>query len=645
VIELPLIDNKNILTKTGGFLGAGFTHTINIAEGCPYAGSICGIYCYARHNAWITKGRPWGLYGFKENAREPYRRQYDALKRPRRGDPKPLRIFMCSSTDPYPPQKEGREVTRSLLEEMRDRPPDALVLQTRGPFVVDDLDLIAELSSHFELWVSITVETDRERLPAPFPNHATPIKKRIAALKAFRERGVLTQATVSPLLPLVDPERFAEKLGKVSDRIILDHYLLGDGSPGGLRTKRTDFPERLEASGFGEWKELEKFWEVKATFDRVLGPERVLVSADGFNAIGGAATTPAPAAVQETPAPATPRRRPEETKDGAAAPRDKDLAAFLARLPEARSTLEARARQLRNDVRGVVKGYSTGLYLFGPAGHGKTHAVVETLTSMKAAFEHHQGQVTPGGLIDALGERPDAIHVFDDVTDILKHKVALQVLLGALGRPAGRSPSDPGAHLRRIKYKRQGAEHVIEFTGGVIALSNLPLPDNEVAGAFASRVDVIHYRLSDEEAAALMLEIAKRGFRDQQGRELSAAAALEVAHFVIGEALRAGGPFDLRDLTHKGLPKRLQYEQGDMEGHWQDAVRAALRQRFTAAPGEVRLPDSPRLLSGERLTEIAAEIAAVNGRGEEARVKEWEDRTGKAERTFYRYLERARRQG
>jgi hypothetical protein len=67
-MELPLIDNKTILTATGGFLGSGFTHTINPSLGCAFAHSLCGKYCYAQHSPWITKGRPWGLYGFKRDA-------------------------------------------------------------------------------------------------------------------------------------------------------------------------------------------------------------------------------------------------------------------------------------------------------------------------------------------------------------------------------------------------------------------------------------------------------------------------------------------------------------------------------------------------------------------------------------------------
>lgn len=282
---LPTVDNKTILTATGGFLGSGFTHTINVSQGCSFARSACGVYCYAQHSPWITKGRVWGLYGFKKDARAAYQHDYDRVKRPRRGDPKPLRIYMSSSCDPYQPQERRLNLTRALLEEMLERPPDVLVIQTRSPLVGRDLDLIADLAAKGEVWLSMTVETDLERVPG-LPNHATPIRKRMATLRRFHDRGVPTQAVVSPLLPLADPEMFAEDLGAACDRVVLDHYLLGDGSKNGLRTRRTGFPKMLEAVGLAEWNDLEKFWEVKGMFDRILGPDRVQVSAAGFNSVG-----------------------------------------------------------------------------------------------------------------------------------------------------------------------------------------------------------------------------------------------------------------------------------------------------------------------------------------------------------------------
>ena len=108
------------------------------------------------------------------------------------------------------------------------------------------------------------------------------------ALWVGRRYGVPTQAAVSPLLPLADPERFARRLDEACDRVILDHYLLGDGSRNGLRTRRTNFPALLEAAGFAEWNCLAKFAEVRAVFERTLGPGRVLVSRAGFNAVGPA---------------------------------------------------------------------------------------------------------------------------------------------------------------------------------------------------------------------------------------------------------------------------------------------------------------------------------------------------------------------
>lgn len=284
-LTLPVLDNKTILTETSGFLGDGYTHSLNAYLGCAFHGALCGVFCYAQHNLWVTKGRPWGLYGAKRDVRAAYRRQYDRLKRPSAGAPKPLRIFMSSSTDPYLPQERQLRLTQAVLQEMLDRPPDALVIQSHATLAARDLDLIAELARRCELWLSLTVETDRERLPG-FPAHASSPARRVATLLAFRRCGVPTQATVSPLLPLADPEAFAHALDEACDRVILDHYLIGDGSPHALRTKRTNFPQMLEAAGFSAWNRIEKLWEVKEVFDRVLGPERVLVSREGFNAVG-----------------------------------------------------------------------------------------------------------------------------------------------------------------------------------------------------------------------------------------------------------------------------------------------------------------------------------------------------------------------
>ncbi len=276
---------QSILTRTGGFLGAGFSHTLNPYAGCSYGRALCGAPCYAQHNAWTTRGRTWGSFlDVKTNAAEAYRGQIDAERRwaCARGG---LRFFMSSVTDPYVPQERRYRISKALLEAMLESPPERLVVQTHTPHPLWDIELLGELGRRVpDLSVNISVETDRERLGAGFAPHATPLAARLAALARLRRSGIRCAAVVAPMLPIDDVEGFARRLGEAADRVILDHFLIGDGSPGGQRTRRTGFPERLESAGLGEWGSLDKFHQVCDVFRAVLGDGRVGISSEGFNA-------------------------------------------------------------------------------------------------------------------------------------------------------------------------------------------------------------------------------------------------------------------------------------------------------------------------------------------------------------------------
>ena len=86
------------------------------------------------------------------------------------------------------------------------------------------------------------------------------------------------------MLPLDDAQQFAQALEVACDRVILDHYLLGDGSPGGQRTKKTALPPLLESTGYSEWTELQLFNHVVEIFRQVFKDrDRVGISQSGFN--------------------------------------------------------------------------------------------------------------------------------------------------------------------------------------------------------------------------------------------------------------------------------------------------------------------------------------------------------------------------
>ena len=87
-------------------------------------------------------------------------------------------------------------------------------------------------------------------------------------------------------MPLADSEAFARRLDVACDRVIVDHYLMGDGSRNGWRTKRTTFASRLEEAEFSAWNTLAKLWEIRELLAGMLGEESVLVGCDGFNSVG-----------------------------------------------------------------------------------------------------------------------------------------------------------------------------------------------------------------------------------------------------------------------------------------------------------------------------------------------------------------------
>jgi DNA repair photolyase len=273
------------LNRTTGFLREGFTHTINLYRGCPLANSLCGAFCYAQWNWYHTEGRSWGTFlDIKTGICDAYRRDYDRIKGPKVGPPRSLRIYMSSVTEPYPPQERSARRTRALLGEMLERPPDLLVIQSHTPLVVDDLSLLQALSGRCRLRVNVTVETDKEDLPAGFPRHMYSPTARIEALEAVRRAGVTSVGVVSPILPLDHPRAFAWALEQACDKVILDHYLIGDGSPGGLRTRRSRFPEMLVAAGYENWTRLDVLREVEEIFrEAFVDPRRIGISCAGFN--------------------------------------------------------------------------------------------------------------------------------------------------------------------------------------------------------------------------------------------------------------------------------------------------------------------------------------------------------------------------
>lgn len=294
------------------------------------------------------------------------------------------------------------------------------------------------------------------------------------------------------------------------------------------------------------------------------------------------------------------------------------------------NALNRRSGVVRDRVRGVARRRHNGFYLYGRPGTGKTHTVEQTLRTEGATFFYHQGRLTPMGLFELLAEQHDRVIVLDDVAEIFKQPNALQLLLAALGSSREHSGE------RIVRYRRQGLEETFRFSGGIICISNLELHTAPLLDALRSRVHYLKYDPTEDQMAALMRNIASKGWF-VRGRALSPRECLDVADFLVAEATRLGCRLDLRLLVEKAIPDYLQFRAAETETHWKDLVTSTLQEHLVE-------PNHPPVAGGgirrsqkEADQQIASEIRSEYATKQE-QVRAWKEQTGKSERAYYRRL-------
>ena len=286
--------------------------------------------------------------------------------------------------------------------------------------------------------------------------------------------------------------------------------------------------------------------------------------------------------------------------------------------------LQRRLAVVRDRVLAVARRYANGFYLFGRAGTSKTFTVRKTLDKFGKPYCYHSGHLTPMGLFELLEREHDRTIVLDDVSEILGNKIALQILLAALGN----QPTDTG--VRIVKYRRQGRDETVRFTGGIILISNLEIHSAPLLDALKSRVHYLKYDPSDEQIEALMRDVASKGW-SQGRRKIAPDDCLEVCEFLIAESKRLGARFDMRLLVDKAFPDFVLHRNGYAQVHWKDLVITTLEAQV------VELKNTPpsRKATKDEEHRLIQEIVAKFSDPKE-RIAAWEERTGKSYRAFRR---------
>ena len=221
-----------------------------------------------------------------------------------------------------------------------------------------------------------------------------------------------------------------------------------------------------------------------------------------------------------------------------------------------------RLQLVRDRVVGVAHRHHTSVFIGGRPGTSKTYTVCEQLNKLDVPWIIQNARITAIGLFELLLEHPEHVVVLDDTPTLFKDKPALQILLAALDG----HPSQP----RVISYRSKDRDDRFEFAGGVIAISNLPLNQDPLARALASRVVMLEHEVDDAMLRAFLKQLALEGHED-----LSPPECLEVLEFITAETRQSALSLDVR-FYFKGLNDYRQAKCGDSVCGWRDLVRSSL---------------------------------------------------------------------
>ncbi|HJV47751.1 MAG TPA: radical SAM protein [Geothrix sp.] len=170
----------------------------------PYRGCSHGCrYCYVRDypNA-LHKPEEWGGWVTpKLNAPELLWTQRHKLHG--------ARVFMASATDPYQPLERQYRLSRRCLEVLLLCPTTEVIVHTRSPMVLQDLDLLRAFGDR--LSVGLSIPTDDDTVRQVVEPSAPAIPSRWAAAERLAAAGIAVTIGVAPLMAVHDAKAFARR--------------------------------------------------------------------------------------------------------------------------------------------------------------------------------------------------------------------------------------------------------------------------------------------------------------------------------------------------------------------------------------------------------------------------------------------------
>jgi len=118
-------------------------------------------------------------------------------------------VFLASATDPYQPLEREFRLTRGCLEVLLQCPTTRVLLHTRSPLVLQDLELLKAFGDR--LSVGFSIPTDDDTVRQVVEPKAPAIPSRWAAVERLAQAGVPVVVAATPLMAMQAPAVFARR--------------------------------------------------------------------------------------------------------------------------------------------------------------------------------------------------------------------------------------------------------------------------------------------------------------------------------------------------------------------------------------------------------------------------------------------------
>ena len=185
----------------------GFTFALSPYRGCSHGCGYCYVRDYPAPNPAAGKGAlhdpaDWGRWvAPKLNAPELLWGQRHRLHQ--------QTVFLSSATDPYQPLERELRLTRRCLEVLLQCPTTQVMILTRSPLILQDLELLKAFGSR--LTVGLSIPTDDDTVRQVTEPQAPPIPSRWAALERLARGGLSVGVAVAPLMAVHDLAAFVRR--------------------------------------------------------------------------------------------------------------------------------------------------------------------------------------------------------------------------------------------------------------------------------------------------------------------------------------------------------------------------------------------------------------------------------------------------